>query len=185
MLTFAVYVEDHPGVLNRVASLFRRRAFNIESLTVGHTERPRISRMTIVVDAPDAVRPRIAAHLYKLLEVERVECIPIESAVNRDLALVKVAATSAVRGEIFVLVDVFRARVVDVAHDSLVVEIAGTEDKIDGLIDVLRPYGLLEMVRTGRISMVRGGELRTADTRRRRLAERAATPADDTVSYSV
>jgi acetolactate synthase I/III small subunit len=157
MLTFAVYVEDHPGVLNRVASLFRRRALNIESLTVGHTERPGISRMTIVVDAPEAARSRIEANLYKLLEVVRIESIPTSSAVLRDLALIKVAASQATRSEIMQLVHVFRARVVDVAPESLVVEITGTEDKIDGLLDVLRPYGVMEMVRTGRVAMTRGG----------------------------
>jgi acetolactate synthase-1/3 small subunit len=175
MLTFAVYVEDHPGALNRVASLFRRRAFNIVSLTVGHTERPGMSRMTIVVDAPDAARGRIEANLYKLFDVERVESIS-EDAVDRDLAMIKVAASSVTRGEIMQLVDVFRARVVDVAPDSLIVEITGTEDKLDGLLDVLRPYGVMEMARTGRISMSRGGqELKAA--RRRPRSEAGAAPA--------
>jgi len=156
MLTFAVYVQDHPGVLNRVASLFRRRAFNIESLTVGHTERVGVSRMTIVVDAPETARTRIEANLYKLLDVERIESIAPASAIHRDLALIKVAASQASRSEVMQLVHVFRARVVDVAPESLVVEITGTEDKIDGLLDVLRPYGVLEMVRTGRVAMARG-----------------------------
>ena len=181
MLTFAVYLQDHPGALNRVASLFRRRAFNIASLTVGHTEQPGVSRMTIVVDAPETQRTRIEANLYKLLDVERVEAIAAD-AVDRDLAMIKVAATSQSRGEIMQLVDVFRARVVDVAPDSLIVEITGTEDKIDGLLDVLRPYGVLEMVRTGRVSMSRGGqELKAA---RRRSRGDAATEASG-VSYSV
>jgi acetolactate synthase-1/3 small subunit len=184
LLTFAVYVQDAPGVLNRVASLFRRRAFNIASLTVGHTERPGISRMTIVVDAPDAVRDRIEANLYKLLDVERVESIPESDAVDRDLAMIKVAAPSAKRGEIMQLVDVFRARVVDVASDSLIVEITGTEDKIDGLLDVLRPYHVLEMVRTGRVAMKRGGqELRAARRRDRSIASIEAAPTG--ISYSV
>ena len=163
MLTFAVYVEDHPGVLNRVSSLFRRRALNIESLTVGHTERPGVSRMTIVVDAPEAARGRIEANLYKLLEVVRIESIPTSVAVLRDLALIKVAASQATRSEVMQLVHVFRARVVDVAPESLIVEITGTEDKIDGLLDVLRPYGVMEMVRTGRVAMTRGGVGETAD----------------------
>lgn len=182
MLTFAVYLQDHPGALNRVASLFRRRAFNIASLTVGHTEQPGLSRMTIVVDAPEAVRTRIEANLYKIMDVERVESIPAD-AVERDLALIKVAATSTSRGEIMQLVDVFRARVVDVAPDSLIVEITGTEDKIDGLLDVLRPYGVIEMVRTGRVSMSRGGqELKAA--RRRERANGTDTAATG-VSHSV
>ena len=181
MLTFAVYLQDHPGALNRVASLFRRRAFNIASLTVGHTEQPGVSRMTIVVDAPDTQRTRIEANLYKILDVERVESIPAD-AVDRDLAMIKVAATAQSRGEIMQLVDVFRARVVDVAPDSLIVEITGTEDKIDGLLDVLRPYGVLEMVRTGRVSMSRGGqELKAARRRQRGEAISEATG----ISYSV
>lgn len=181
MLTFAVYLQDHPGALNRVASLFRRRAFNIASLTVGHTEQAGVSRMTIVVDAPDAQRLRIEANLYKILDVERVESIAAD-AVDRDLAMIKVSASAQSRGEIMQLVDVFRARVVDVANDSLIVEITGTEDKIDGLLDVLRPYGVLEMVRTGRVSMSRGGqELKAA--RRRQRNEAVADAAG--VSYSV
>jgi acetolactate synthase I/III small subunit len=182
MLTFAVYVEDHPGVLNRVASLFRRRALNIDSLTVGHTERAGISRMTIVVDAPEAARPRIEANLYKLLEVERVESIPAQSSVHRDLALIKIAASQTTRGDVMRLVDVFRARVVDVAPDSLIVEITGTEDKIDGLVDVLKPFGVLEMVRTGRVAMTRGGDP-TSKRRARSLAVADATASP--VSQSV
>jgi acetolactate synthase-1/3 small subunit len=182
MLTFAVYLQDHPGALNRVASLFRRRAFNIASLTVGHTEHAGLSRMTIVVDAPDTARSRIEAHLYKILDVERVEAIALD-AVDRDLAMIKVAATPASRGEIMQLVDVFRARVVDVAPDSLIVEITGTEDKIDGLLDVLRPYGVLERVRTGRVSMSRGGQELKAARRRSRLEPVPASATN--VSYSV
>jgi acetolactate synthase I/III small subunit len=182
MLTFAVYLQDHPGALNRVASLFRRRAFNIASLTVGHTERPGLSRMTIVVDAPEAARARIEANLYKIVDVERVESIAVD-AVDRDLAMIKVSASSATRGEVMQLVDVFRARVVDVAPDSLIVEITGTEDKIDGLLDVLRPYGVIEMVRTGRVSMSRGGqELKAA---RRRSRPDSVSEAATNVSYSV
>jgi acetolactate synthase-1/3 small subunit len=182
MLTFAVYVEDHPGVLNRVASLFRRRAFNIDSLTVGHTERAGISRMTIVVDAPEAARLRIEANLYKLLEVERVESIPAQSSVHRDLALIKIAASQSTRGDVMQLVDVFRARVVDVAPDSLIVEITGTEDKIDGLVDVLKPFGVLEMVRTGRVAMTRGGD---PPARRRSRSPAAADVAASAISQSV
>ena len=180
MLTFAVYLQDHPGALNRVASLFRRRAYNIASLTVGHTEQPGISRMTIVVDAPEEVRSRIEANLYKILDVDRVESLASD-AVDRDLAMIKVAATGATRGEVMQLVDVFRARVVDVAPDSLIVEITGTEDKIDGLVDVLRPYGVMEMVRTGRVSMSRGGQALKAARRRPRTAD----AIDTAVSYSV
>jgi acetolactate synthase-1/3 small subunit len=182
MLTFAVYLQDHPGALNRVASLFRRRALNIASLTVGHTERAGVSRMTIVVDAPESARRRIEANLYKVLDVERVESIA-RDAVDRDLAMIKVAATSTSRGEVMQLVDVFRARVVDVAPDSLIVEITGTEDKIDGLLDVLRPYGVIEMVRTGRVSMSRGGQDLKAARRRARADAFDESPTN--VSYSV
>ena len=183
MLTFAVYVQDHPGVLNRVASLFRRRAFNIESLTVGHTERPGVSRMTIVVDAPESFRSRIEANLYKLIDVDRIESIAIGSAVYRDLALIKVAASQAARSEVMQLVHVFRARVVDVAPESLVVEITGTEDKIDGLLEVLRPYGVIEMVRTGRVAMTRGTASPEAAEQRHDVDSDEAVSAD--VSYSV
>lgn len=160
--TLVALVEDKPGVLNRVALVFRRRAFNIESLTVGHTDRQGVSRMTIVVDTDELGSRRIEAHLYKLVNVLRVENITLNAAVFRDLAMIKVAATSESRTHIMQLVDVFRARVVDVAPDSLIIEITGTEDKIDGLLEVLRPYGVLEMVRTGRVAMSRG--LRAATT---------------------
>ena len=150
------YVEDKPGVLNRVSSLFRRRAFNIESLTVGHTEQPGVSRMTIVVDADEMEIRRIEANLYKLVNVLRVEDVSSTPAVTRDLALIKVAADINTRAQVMQLVDVFRARIVDVANESLVVEITGTEDKIEGLIEVLRPLGIIEMVRTGIVAMTRG-----------------------------
>ncbi len=150
------YVEDKPGVLNRVSSLFRRRAFNIESLTVGHTEQLGVSRMTIVVDADEMEIRRIEANLYKLVNVLRVENVSSTPAVTRDLALIKVAADINTRAQVMQLVDVFRARIVDVANESLVVEITGTEDKIEGLIEVLRPLGIIEMVRTGIVAMTRG-----------------------------
>lgn len=165
--TFAVYVEDASGVLNRVASLFRRRAFNIVSLTVGHTEQAGVSRMTIVVDADAGEARRIEANLYKILNVLRVDNVSARPAVFRDLAMIKVAACKETRADVMRLAEVFRARVVDVAPDSLVLEITGTEQKIDGLVDVLRPHGVLEMVRTGRVAMARGnsaaGPALTAD----------------------
>ena len=154
--TFAVYVDDTPGVLNRVASLFRRRAFNIASLTVGHTEQTGVSRMTIVVDAEHIPAHRIEANLYKLIDVRRVEVVVPKTSVFRELAMIKVAASQVTRAEVMQLVHVFRARVIDVAPESLIVEITGTEDKIDGLLEVLRPYGVIEMVRTGRVAMSRG-----------------------------
>src|SRR5690349_12415253 len=154
--TFSIYVENKPGVLNRVASLFRRRAFNIESLTVGHTETKDVSRMTVVVDTDEYGARRLEAHLYKLVPVRRVDDITTRPSISRDLALVKVAATGEARTHVMQLVDVYRARIVDVAPESLVIETTGTEDKIDSLVEVLRPYGVIELVRTGRVSMVRG-----------------------------
>ncbi len=155
--TLIALVEDKPGVLTRVASLFRRRNYNIESLTVGHTEKPGISRMTIVVDSARTDVEKVAQNLYKLVNVIRVEDVTEQPSVLRDLALIKVRAEGgSTRSEIMQLVDTFRARVVDVGLDTLMVEVTGTEDKIDGLVEVLRPYGIVEMVRTGRVAMARG-----------------------------
>jgi acetolactate synthase I/III small subunit len=154
--TFVVTVEDEPGVLNRVASLFRRRNYNIDSLTVGRTEQPGVSRMTIVVPTDEAGALRVAANLYKLVNVISVQDITASPAVFRDLAMIKVAATPACRPGLVHLVDVFRARIIDLAPDSLTIEITGAEDKIDGLLEVLKPYGVLEMARTGRVAMARG-----------------------------
>jgi acetolactate synthase-1/3 small subunit len=153
------YVEDKPGVLNRVASLFRRRNFNIESLTVGHTEQPGVSRMTIVVEADEMMARRIEANLYKLVNVLRVDDVTDKRAVIRDLALVKVSAANGKRAEILQLADVFRARVVDIEDKSLMLEVTGSEDKIEGLLNVLKPFGIIEMVRTGIVAMSRGAEV--------------------------
>jgi acetolactate synthase-1/3 small subunit len=181
MHTFTVYVEDIPGVLNRVASLFRRRNFNIQSLAVGHSETPGVSRMTIVVQTDPGGAQRIQAHLYKLIHVVRVEDITDRPSVVRDLALIKVSADAASRPSILQLAEVFGARVVDVAPESLVIEMAGSEAKIDGLLDVLRPHGVLEMVRTGRVAMARGIGSRSLTG-----GPAAATAdAEANVSYSV
>ena len=178
--TLAVYVEDKPGVLNRVASLLRRRGFNIQSLTVGHSERPGLSRMTIVVDTDEQGQRRIVANLKKLVPVKRVDDITNVPSVTRDLAMIKVAATTADRAHIMQLVEVYRARVVDVGPDSLMIETTGTEDKIDSLLEVLRPYGVLEMVRTGRVAMARG-----VTQQRSRNESTAQKPADDVSNCSV
>ena len=156
--TFMVHVENKPGVLTRVASLFRRRAFNIDSLTVGRTEKPEVSRMTITVEADEDQARRIEASLYKLVNVLLVEDITDEPAITRDLAMIKVAVEHNERSHVLQLVNVFRARVVDVAPESLILEITGSEDKIDGLLEVLRPFGILEMVRTGIVAMRRGNK---------------------------
>src|SRR6201984_448015 len=160
--TFVVYVENKPGVLTRVASLFRRRAFNIDSLTVGRTEKPELTRMTITIDAAHDQAGRIEANLYKLVNVLLVENITTAPAMVRDLAMIKVAATHEARSHVLELASVFRARVVDVAPASLIIEITGGEDKIDGLLEVLRPYGVLEMVRTGIVAMRRGNKISSA-----------------------
>ena len=162
MQTFAVYVDNKPGVLNRVASLFRRRAFNIESLTVGHTELNGLSRMTIVVDTDERGARLVEANLYKLLPVRRVDNITRVPTIARDLAMIKVSATGDARTQVMQLVDVYRARIVDVSPETLVIETTGTEDKIDSLLEVLRPYGVIEMVRTGRVEMARGTTLAAA-----------------------
>lgn len=159
--TFVLYVENHPGVLNRVASLFRRRAYNIESLTVGHTERPGISRMTIVAGISEGAAQRVEANLYKLVPVLSVEDVTDSPTTSRSLALIKVEAQEESRHRLMEVVRVFRARVVDLAAQSLVIEITGTEDKIQALVEVLRPYGILEMARTGQVVMSRGARKKT------------------------
>ena len=154
--TFVVHVTDDPDALNRVGLLCRRKRFPIESLALGRTETPGTVRMTMVVDADRESGRRLAANLEKLVDVVRVEDISDRPAVFRDLAMIKVAAPPESRADIMQLVQVFRARVVDVAADSLVIETTGTEDKVDGLLQVLRPFGVMEMVRTGRVAMCRG-----------------------------
>ena len=154
--TFVVNVEDRPGVLNRVASLFRRRNYNIISLCVGRTHEEGVSRMTVVLDADDDTARRIEANLYKLVNVLSVADLTNKQALTRDLALLKVRVDAERRPELLQMCEVFRARVVDIGTESLIVEITGTRDKIEGLISVLEPYGILEMVQTGAIAMSRG-----------------------------
>lgn len=154
--TLVALVEDKPGVLNRVASLFRRRAFNIESLTVGRTHESGISRMTILVDAEYNHAPLVEANLSKLINVIDVQDVTHTPTVMRDLALIKVRAGATERAEIAQLADIFRAKIVDVATESVIVEVTGDEDKINGLVELLQPKGIVEMVRTGQVAMVRG-----------------------------
>jgi acetolactate synthase I/III small subunit len=161
--TFVVHVEDEPGALTRVSSLFRRRGFNIVSLTVGATDVAGVSRMTIVVEAADSAARRIEAHIWKLVNVIRVEDITRSAAVWRELVLIKVAADAEARMHVMKLADVFRARIVDVAPDSLILEMTGTEDKIAGLLENLRPFGVLEVARTGHVAMTRGISTRTSE----------------------
>lgn len=154
--TLVIIVEDKPGVLNRIASLFRRRAYNIESLTVGHTDINGLSRMTITVEGTKEHVERLTAYLYRLVNVIQVEDLSDRKMVSRDLALIKVNTHTEKRTEIFQMVEVFRAKVVDVTPESLIIEITGTSEKINGFIDVMKPLGIIEMVRTGAVAMERG-----------------------------
>lgn len=156
--TFVAYVEDLPGVLTRVASLFRRLNINIISLTVGRSERVGLSRMTVVCESSAEAGHRIKASLYKLENVVEVDDIAQAANVTRELALIKVAATPQSRSQIFELVEVFRARIVDLTSESLMIEMTGVESKIEGLIQVLSEGGerILEVCRSGKLTMRRG-----------------------------
>ena len=154
--TITALVEDKPGVLARVAGLFRRRGFNIVSLAVGQSEQRGLSRMVFVVDGDQYTVDQATKQLDKLIEVVRVSDITHEEIVSRELALIKVKTTSSTRAEIIEVIQLFRANVVDVGSQTLVVEITGEEDKINALINLLEPFGILEMMRTGRVAMVRG-----------------------------
>ncbi len=155
--TLVALVEDKPGVLNRVASLFRRRAFNIQSLAVGHSEQPGLSRMTVVVSGDSAVMEQVRKQLDKLINVIRVTDITEGDIVARELALIRVNATASTRSEIIQIVDIFRANIVDVASDSLTVEVTGNEDKVKSLLELLRSFGIKEVTRTGMVALTRGG----------------------------
>jgi len=157
--TVAILVENKPGVLARVAGLFSRRGFNIESLAVGVTENPDTSRMTIVVSGDDRILEQVMKQLNKLIDVIRVSDIPPEESVNRELALIKVGVDSNTRAEVMQIVDVFRAKIVDVGIKSVVVEVTGDESKINAMEQLLRQFGIKEMVRTGKIAMNRGAKV--------------------------
>ncbi|MCD6155764.1 MAG: acetolactate synthase small subunit [Candidatus Atribacteria bacterium] len=152
----SVLAENKPRVLARIASLFARRGYNIESLAVGPTQDPTISRITLVVEGDEDILEQISKQLYKLIDTIKVSDFTNTSFVDRELALIKVNAPSALRGEIVQTAEIFRARVVDVAEKSLMIEVTGTPDKIDALEQLLRKYGIIEMVRTGRIALARG-----------------------------
>ncbi len=154
--TFVVHVEDKPGVLNRVASLFRRRAFNIESLTVGRTHEAGVSRMTIVVDADDDTARRVEANLYKLINVISVDDITSAPAVTRVLAMIKLRFADQRRSEALQICEVFRARIVDAAAGSLIIESTGTREKVDALLEALEPFEVVEAILTGAVAMTRG-----------------------------
>jgi acetolactate synthase-1/3 small subunit len=149
-------VENRPGVLSRVANLFRRRNFNIDSLTVGRTHKDDLSRMTLAMEATEEEVERLEKNLYKLIDVIQVEHLTEKPAIYRDLALIKVAVSGENRREVHELADIFRARIIDVSQESMVIEVTGEEEKIESFTDLLRPFGIIEMVRTGVVAMGRG-----------------------------
>ena len=153
--TLAALVENHPGVLTRVAGLFARRAYNIDSLSVCQTEDPELSRMTIVVNGDDQVIEQVRNQLNKLVIVHSVTDLTTESVVNRELALVRIKVSSETRAEVLQTVTIFRGRVVDMGRTNITVEVTGDIEKIDAFVNAIRPYGLLELVRTGKIAILR------------------------------
>jgi acetolactate synthase-1/3 small subunit len=154
--TLVALVTNKPGVLNRMASMFRRRGFNIESIAVGLSEAPSMSRVTVVVDGTNISVEQVRKQLDKLIDVVKVSDISQENMITRELALIKIKATSSTRSEIIEIVDIFRAGIVDVATDSVTIEVTGDQDKISSLLNLLRGFGVKEVSRTGLIAMVRG-----------------------------
>ncbi len=154
--TVIALVEDRPGVLNRVASLFRRRGFNIESLAVGQTEQDGLSRMTIVVDGSTTQVEQVEKQLYKLIDVVKVADITHKGMVARELALIKVRCSNGKRGEVIQLAGVFGAHVADVSDSSVILEVVGDGDHIDNVLRTMKPFGIAELARTGRLAMGRG-----------------------------
>jgi len=156
--TLSVLVENHSGVLSRVAGLFSRRGFNIDSLAVGVTEEPNISRMTIVVDGDEYVVEQVEKQLDKLIDVIKIQQLEKAESISRELALIKVKATATTRPEIIQIVEIFRAKIVDVSKNTLTIEISGGTDKVAALEDMLKQFGIKEIVRTGTIAIERGNK---------------------------
>ncbi|MDG0867509.1 acetolactate synthase small subunit [Candidatus Lucifugimonas marina] len=154
--TISALVQDKPGVLARISGLFRRRGFNIASLTVGRSEQSGMSRMTFVVEGPDEVVRHVAAQLDRLIDVVEVHDITEKNIVWRELALIKVSAPASTRSEVLELTNVYRANVIDIGVESLTLEISGGRQKIDSLIELMKKFGLLEVIRTGRVATLRG-----------------------------
>lgn len=163
--TLVVLVEDQPGVLNRVVSLMRRRSFNIDSITVGHSEQPGLSRMTLIVNGEDNEVEQATKQLYKLLEVVKVTDIPAEDAITRELVIVKVAAKGPQRAEIIQIADIYSARILDATPTTLMIQATGSEDHVDSFLTMMRVFGIREMARSGKIAMSRG----SAQTRQGRV----------------
>ncbi|MGI8888678.1 MAG: acetolactate synthase small subunit [Nocardioidaceae bacterium] len=166
--TLSVLVQDRPGVLARVAGLFSRRGYNIDSLAVGPTEQPAVSRMTIAVNLEGQRLEQVTKQLNKLIEVLKVVELDASAAIERELALVKVRADASTRSHVLAIADLFRAKVVDVAIDAVTIEVTGENDKLEAMLRVLEPYGIRELVQSGMVAINRGG---------RSIAERGAKPA--------
>jgi acetolactate synthase-1/3 small subunit len=154
--TIAVLVNDQPGVLQRVSGLFGRRGFNIESITVGTSEEPGLSRMVIVTSGDDKTLEQVSKQLYKIIDVIKVIDLSAYPMVGRELALIKVSAEPGVRPEILGVVETFRASIVDIGSSTMIVQVVGDTDKIDAMIELLKPYGIRELSRTGVTAMIRG-----------------------------
>jgi acetolactate synthase-1/3 small subunit len=167
--TLSVLVQDQPGVLARIASLFSRRGFNIESLAVGPTEHEGVSRMTIVVNVDDLPLEQVTKQLNKLINVLKIVELDPESSIRRELVLVKVRADQSIRSQVLETVQLFRAKVVDVSADSVIIEATGNADKLDALLRVLEPFGVKELVQSGMVAMGRGS---------RSITDRSLRPAD-------
>lgn len=156
--TLSVLVENHAGVLSRVSGLFSRRGFNIDSLAVGVTENPDISRMTIVVDGDEYIVEQVSKQLNKLVDVIKIKQLDKAESVSRELALIKVDATAETRAEIIQIVEIFRAKIIDVSKNTLTIEISGATEKVAALEDMLKQFGIKEIVRTGSIAIERGNK---------------------------
>lgn len=156
--TIVALVEDHPGVLNRIVSKWRQRGFNIESLAVGHSEKPGLSRMTFVVDS-DANAEQVVRQLDKLVDIVDIRDISHEEIVTREMAMIKLKSTKETRSQLIDIAELFGANVLDVSPDSLILEATGDEGKIDSFVTLLRDYEIIELVRTGRVAMIRGSEV--------------------------
>jgi acetolactate synthase I/III small subunit len=157
--TLSVLVENHAGVLSRVAGLFSRRGFNIDSLAVGVTENPEVSRITIVVDGDEYIVEQVSKQLNKLIDVIKIRLLERNDSVSRELAMIKVTATAANRAEIIQIVEIFRAKIIDVSKNTLTIEISGGIDKVTALEDMLKQFGIKEIVRTGTIAIERGNKV--------------------------
>jgi acetolactate synthase-1/3 small subunit len=156
--TLSVLVENKPGVLARIAGLFARRGFNIDSLAVGETDHPDVSRMTIVVSVDGKPLEQVTKQLHKLINILRIVELPSDASVERELALLKIGVGAGKRAEVLEIVEIFRGNVIDVDADSLIIEASGTSEKVTALEELLKPYGIIEMTRTGRIALGRGSQ---------------------------